>query len=45
MDTEGTGTVGPKKVQERLAKVRANPEHQAAVAKVRERMEERDNNE
>lgn len=40
MQTQGTGTVGPSKVQERLAQVRADPEHQAEVAKIRGRMDQ-----
>ena len=40
MEEEGTGTVGPKKVQERLAKARSDPKRQVEVAKIRQKMDQ-----
>lgn len=40
MKEEGTGTVGPKKVQERLDKAWQDPELRQEVTKVQEQMDQ-----
>ena len=40
METAPKSTVGPKKVQERLAKARSDPKRRARVSKLREQMDQ-----